>query len=402
MNIIEEFTPTRPVGFRRLLSYAALGVIFAISGCSQTSAPERDSASKPEAPSGSIVINAGSSGPVPVDQPVQVRGEDAVLTDVTVNARGGVSLDGALTNNKQLWRLSDRLEPGVTYRVTATGESLEGEPLTETAKVVTQDLSLDQQTFASIAPLQGETVGVGMPVIVTFDIPVTDRAAIEQHMKVQVTPAQKGAWRWLSDSEVHWRPASYWQAGSKVMVDIDINSIAAGGGIYGQESRFVEFDVGDSVIHKVNAATHQMSTVINGQVVRTTPITTGKPGFTTRSGVKVIMEKFSSRRMRSETVGIPEDSAEGYDIDNVRYAMRVTYSGEFLHAAPWSVASQGSENVSHGCTGMSTANARWVYERSKRGDVVEYTGTDRPMALTNGWGDWNLSFAEWGKGSARG
>jgi hypothetical protein len=80
--------------------------------------------------------------------------------------------------------------------------------------------------------------------------------------------------------------------------------------------------------------------------------------------------------------------------------MRVTYSGEFIHAAPWSVESQGSANVSHGCTGLSTANAAWLYNMTKRGDVVEYTGTDRPMTVTNGYGDWNLSFPEWREGSA--
>ena len=104
--------------------------------------------------------------------------------------------------------------------------------------------------------------------------------------------------------------------------------------------------------------------------------------------------------MNSETVGIAADSADGYDIDNVEYAMRVTYSGEFVHAAPWSVGSQGHANVSHGCTGMSTANADWLYDMTERGDVVEYTGTDRPMTLTNGYGDWNESFATVPQGSA--
>ena len=104
--------------------------------------------------------------------------------------------------------------------------------------------------------------------------------------------------------------------------------------------------------------------------------------------------------MNSETVGINRNSPDAYDIDDVEYAMRVTYSGEFLHAAPWSVGSQGHANVSHGCTGMSTANAAWIYNISKRGDVVEYTGTDRPMTLTNGYGDWNASYATWSAGSA--
>jgi lipoprotein-anchoring transpeptidase ErfK/SrfK len=138
----------------------------------------------------------------------------------------------------------------------------------------------------------------------------------------------------------------------------------------------------------------------NGTLLRTIPITTGKPGFTTRSGVKVIIEKFRTKRKNSETVGIAQNNPEYYDIDDVEYAMRVTYSGEFIHAAPWSVGSQGYANVSHGCTGMSTANAGWLYGITKRGDVVEYTGTDRAMESTNGYGDWNIPFPAYAEGSA--
>ena len=141
-----------------------------------------------------------------------------------------------------------------------------------------------------------------------------------------------------------------------------------------------------------------MKVFSNGKLLRTIPITTGKEGFTTRSGTKVIIEKFESKRMNSETVGIT--GSEAYDIDNVQCAMRLTYSGEFIHAAPWSVGSQGYANVSHGCTGMSTEQAALALLDQQRGDVVEYTGTDRPMAFTNGYGDWNKSFGEYSRGSA--
>jgi lipoprotein-anchoring transpeptidase ErfK/SrfK len=239
-----------------------------------------------------------------------------------------------------------------------------------------------------------------MPVIVTFDVAVTDKAAIERTMKVTSVPAQRGAWHWLSDNEVHWRPATYWRAGTDVTVDLDINGVPAGGGIYGQESRHIEFHVGDAHVYKVNAQTHQMKVYSNGSLLRTIPITTGKEGFTTRSGTKVIIEKFREKRMNSETVGISVGNPEYYDMDNVEYAMRLTYSGEFIHAAPWSVADQGYDNVSHGCTGMRTANAAWLYAMTVRGDVVEYVGTDRPMTFTNGWGDWNMPFSDYREGSA--
>ena len=38
-----------------------------------------------------------------------------------------------------------------------------------------------------------------------------------------------------------------------------------------------------------------MQVFSNGTLLRTIPITTGKPGFTTRSGTKVIIEKFDEQ-----------------------------------------------------------------------------------------------------------
>ncbi|KQW53407.1 hypothetical protein ASC77_03755 [Nocardioides sp. Root1257] len=334
---------------------------------------------------------------VPVDTELAVAADGGTITSVDASSDAG-TLAGKVSADGAAWQATDRLEPGTSYVVRTTAEREDGKQVTKTARFATQDLSLDQQTYPSVAPLADETVGVGMPVIVTFDVPVTDRASFQKHMTVTSTPAQPGAWHWLSDTEAHWRPKTYWKAGTDVHVDVDVNSVPAGGGIYGQESRELDFHVGEAHIYKVNAQTHQMKVFSNGKLLRTLPITTGKAGFTTRSGTKVIIEKFPSKRMNSETVGIT--GSEAYDLDNVQWAMRLTYSGEFIHAAPWSVGSQGYANVSHGCTGMSTANAKWLYDMSRRGDVVEYTGTDRPMTFDNGYGDWNESFKEFKQGSA--
>ena len=336
---------------------------------------------------------------VPVDTRLTIEAEGGSLKAVSVTSPDG-DVPGQLSGDNATWVAGSLLEPGSAYAVTTVATRSDGTDVTKKSSFRTVDLTLDQQTYPSVAPLNGETVGVGMPVIVSFDVPVTDRANIEKNLKVTATPKQPGSWNWISDREVHWRPKTYWRAGTRVTVDVDINSVPAGAGIFGQEDRHVEFEVGSANIYKVNARTHQMQVFSNGKLLRTIPITTGKPGFVTRSGVKVIIEKFRTRRMNSETIGIGKNNPEYYDLDNVEYAMRVTYSGEFLHAAPWSVGSQGYANVSHGCTGMSTSNAGWLYSISKRGDVVEYTGTDRPMEFTNGYGDWNESFATYAKGSA--
>jgi lipoprotein-anchoring transpeptidase ErfK/SrfK len=338
---------------------------------------------------------------VRVDKFVTLKADHGTFDDVSVTfGKKHQPLPGKLSADKSSWTATARLEPGVHYRVKAVAVDAHGVKAVKRQTFRAQPLTLDQQTYPSIAPLQGETVGVGMPVIVTFDVPVTDKASIEKHLHVTNSSGQKGAWHWISSNEVHWRPVHYWKPGTDVTVKADINSIPAGNGIYGQLSRTTSFHVGSSMISRINVQTHRLRVFRNGQLLRTIPISAGKPGFTTRSGIKVIIEKFRHKRMDAATINIKKSSPEYYNLSNVEYAMRVTYSGEFLHAAPWSVGSQGSANVSHGCVGMSTANAAWLFNLTKRGDVVEVTGSDRHMTLTNGYGDWNESFDQYKAGSA--
>ncbi|MGH3331797.1 MAG: Ig-like domain-containing protein, partial [Nocardioidaceae bacterium] len=303
------------------------------------------------------------------------------------------------TDDGSSWLARGRLEPGTSYSVRSVAERSDGSRVVKKRSFSTADLTLDEQTYASVAPLDGETVGVGMPVIVTFDVPVTDRASIEKHLSVETTPKQEGSWAWLSDKEVHWRPKTYWKPGSKVTVDADINSVAAGNGVYGQMSRSTTFDIGPAQFQKIDIAKHRLRVFRNGKLLRTIPVTAGKDGFTTRSGIKVVIEKTRVKVMDASTIGINPGEAEYYRLD-VPYAMRVTYSGEFVHGAPWSVGSQGLENVSHGCVGMNMTNAAWLYDLTRRGDVVVVTGSDRKMEPGNGYTDWNKSFAEYQKGSA--
>lgn len=360
-------------------------------------APGGDATSEAPASSEAEITSsvADNATGVKVNRTVRLDVTDGTLANVVVTGKSG-ALDGTLSADKVSWQSTGRLQPGETYRVRGVAVDSEGVRTTYRSRFTTQNLTLDQQTFPSFVPLPGSTVGVGMPVIIRFDVPVTDHAAIQKHLKVTSVPAQVGAFYWISDQEVHWRPQRYWRAGSKVTVDADIDSVPAGNGVFGQKSRTSTFTVGRSMVSKVDMNTHQMRVFRDGKLVKTIPITTGEqPKFTTRSGTKVIIEKHRRKRMNSETVGIDPNGPDGYNIAGVEYAMRVTYSGEFVHAAPWSVGSQGRANVSHGCTGMSTDNARWLYDNTIIGDVVEYTGTTKEMTLTNGYGDWNLPFSQY-------
>ena len=338
---------------------------------------------------------------VDIDRKVKLRVSSGIFEEVQVTGPRGEVVKGRLSPDETRWVSRSPLQAGSRYRISSTAVDAEGRKVGYESGFRTRTLTLDEQTYPSFVPVEGQTVGVGMPVIIRFDVPVTDKAAIEKHLKVISRPAQTGAFRWLSDNEVHWRPKSYWRPGTDVTVKADIGGVPAGNGIYGQMDRQVNFQVGDAMVSKVDMNTYQMRVFKNGKLVNTIPITTGEqPKFTTRSGTKVIVEKFRSKRMNSQTIGIDPNSADGYDLYDVEYAMRVTYSGEFVHSAPWSVGSQGNANVSHGCTGMSPANAEWFYNNSKVGDVIEYTGSDKWMDLTNGFGDWNADFSEYRAGSA--
>ncbi len=374
-----------------------------VTGATETPATPKDDASQAAAKSQAAVssnIRAGAKK-VDIDRVLRLRVASGTFSEVQVTGPKGAVVKGRLSADDTRWVSRAPFQAASRYRVVGTAVDDEGRETTYEAAFKTRTLTLDEQTYPSFVPLDGQTVGVGMPAIIRFDIPVTDRAAIEKHLDVTSKPAQVGAFHWISDREVHWRPRSYWKPGTEVTVEADIGGVPAGNGIYGQEDRSMTFTVGDAMVSKVDMKALRMRVFRNGTLVKTFPITTGEqPKYTTRTGTKVIVEKFRKKRMNSETVGIDPDSADGYDLDDVEYAMRLTYTGEFVHAAPWSTGDQGRANVSHGCTGMSTADAGWLYEHSKVGDVIEYTGSDRQMTLDNGFGDWNMPFREYRAGSA--
>jgi lipoprotein-anchoring transpeptidase ErfK/SrfK len=377
----------------------ACSALLVLSACSSEGIKDAVTPDEPKEP---IALTANVD---PKDADVRVS------TIVAVTAEHGEITAGSLTSDDgkvtiagrvagDAWVASERLEPGTAYRLTVRGTGEDGKTGRITRRFTTEALSLARQTYPSVAPLQGETVGVGMPVIVTFDVPVKNRSLFERNMRVTSTPAVQGSWTWFSSREAHFRPRSYWPAGAKVKLNLRLNSLPAGRGIYGQQDQVIDFKVGARRVSVVDVTKHQLRYTVDGKVVKKIPVTTGDNGHRTREGTKVIMEKFSSINMDAATTGVDSEDPGYYNIEDVRWAMRLTNSGEFLHAAPWSVGSQGSANVSHGCTGMSTANAGWLYHHSRRGDVVRYVHSPRALEDRNGWTDWNVPWSTWLKGSA--
>ncbi len=372
----------------------------AADGTARPGAASSSSSSTSTMPPAQIAVSPadGTTGVRP-DAPVTVTASGGPLTDVTVQDADGHSLQGALSDDKASWTSSAPLVATTRYTVRATATNAEGSPTTVTSTLGT--LKPKDSADYYLLPSGSGQVGVGMPVVVQFLglVDADKQAAIEKHVSVTTSPAVKGAWGWLDARQLIWRPASYWAPGTTVKVTADVAGIETRPGIWTKRNASTSFRVGSAMISTVDVAAHTLTVRRNGAVLRTIPVTAGKKGFETRNGVKVVISRETSRQMDAETTGLAKTDPNYYNV-KVQYAMRLTWSGEFLHAAPWSVGSQGRANVSHGCTGMSTANARWLFESSKMGDVVKYVNASRPLESYNGYTMWNMSLAQWATHSA--
>ncbi|WP_051970530.1 L,D-transpeptidase [Kitasatospora azatica] len=354
----------------------------------------------------SHLVHTSAAADADPGKPFTVTAERGTsLTDVTLSGPDGRQVAGALDPDGHGWHSTGALAASTHYTARIAASDGHGGRGETTAEFSTKQA--ERLLTAALGPDLGrDTYGVGEPLTVQLSEAVTDPAArqqVERSLTVSSEPAVTGAWHWVDGKNLHFRPHDYWPAGAKVKLTFDGQGRAIDGKLYVGAPSSLAFKVGDRVEALVDAATDQLTFKRNGQVVNTIPVTTGKPGFDTRNGIKVVLGQERSVQMKSETIGISQGSTEAYDL-KVEWATRVTWSGEYVHAAPWSVASQGAENVSHGCTGMSTDNAKWFYEQTRVGDIVQVVNSKghQMEPFGNGFGDWNLSWDDWVKGSALG
>ncbi|SOE71690.1 Lipoprotein-anchoring transpeptidase ErfK/SrfK [Streptomyces sp. OV198] len=247
---------------------------------------------------------------------------------------------------------------------------------------------LAKLTGAHVNIADGQTVGVGMPISVTFDhaIPAGERAEVERQLKVDADV--EGSWSWVKDrnllegQRVDFRPRAYWRPGTEV-------TVRAGSGITRH------FTVGRSLVATVDVRTHMMRVVKDGQT-RSVPITAGAPGMDTWNGTMVVSDKATKVFMNSRTVGYG-DAYAGY----YYYAVHLTTSGTYLHQNPKANTYAGHQNVTHGCVGLATdGTAKKFYDEVIPGDVITVVGSKDTVAVGNGYGDWNADWAQWRAGSA--
>ena len=296
------------------------------------------------------------------------------------------------------WTPTTPLAYGTSYTLTATAQNATHDK----TQAATRFTTATPETLSdpAIDPLEGTTVGVGMPIRVSFDQPVVNKAAVESALRVSSSRPTDGVWSWMNDREVHFRPSTYWPAHTDVRLQADLLGVDLGNGVWGENNRTVSFAIGDRHVSYVDAAAHVLRVLDGPHLVQTFPMSAGSPENPTRNGPHVVSEFRRNMTMDSSSFGLAVDAPGGYRVD-VEYAVRISNNGEFVHAAPWSVAQQGNSNVSHGCINLSTERAAWFFDFSQPGDIVEVRNSTGPTlsAADGDIYDWAIPWDQWRAGS---
>jgi lipoprotein-anchoring transpeptidase ErfK/SrfK len=347
-----------------------------------------------------ITEPANDAKDVPAGTEIVFKVSDAASTaEVSLKDDKGTEVPGAMHPDGAGWLPKATLEYGATYTATVTAKDGDGKATTATSKFTTM-AKTDKVIAVSSFIADGQVVGVGMPIVLRLSKAVkkANRAALQRRLLVTAEPAQEGIWTWYSDTELHYRPKEFWQSGTKVRVEARAGGVPVGDGYYGRKDLAVDVTIGPSLILTVDdgASPKVMNVTKDGQVIKTIPVSLGRPSMPSCSGTMVIIERLPKTVFDTTSDPNPDNR---YRTD-IEFAQRLTWSGQFIHAAPWSVADQGKRNVSHGCLNMSTENAKWLFDQTVVGVPVIVKGTPRPLEYGNGWTDWIKPWDEYVKGSA--
>ncbi|MET9060719.1 Ig-like domain-containing protein [Streptomyces antibioticus] len=349
-----------------------------------------------------VVTIAPKTGAKDVDTSgaLKVSAAKGKLTEVTVKDDDGTKIEGEISADGTSWTPATHLAASTEYQVHAVAKDSEGRTAAEDSSFTTLS---PQNTFTgNFTPEDGSTVGVGMPFSVRFTRGITKPDDVEKAIKITTEPAVDVQGHWFGNDRLDFRPEKYWKAGTKVTVKLNLDGVEGRKGVYGKQAKTVSFTIGRDQVSIVDAKKHTMKVMREGKVVKTIPVTTGKPGYATWNGQMVISEKFTVTRMNGDTVGYDGE----YDIKDVPHAMRLTNSGTFVHGNYWGGDAFGNYNASHGCIGLrdvrggydGSAPAAWFFKQSMIGDVVVVkNSTDPVVDPSNGLNGWNLSWAEWTK-----
>jgi lipoprotein-anchoring transpeptidase ErfK/SrfK len=383
----------------------AAGVVLLSAGCSGHKSSSwqggSDAASspspKPTLSTVAVTSPAPNAKDVVASTDIKYSTEVDGDTSVVVKDADGNEVKGTLDKDDKVFHPAKALAYGTTYTVTVTGAASGPKSGTTTSTFTTMAKPSKQVRISSFLG-DGQTVGVGMPLIVKFGraVPTKYRAEVERRMVVTATPAQTGTWHWISPTEVHYRPQTYWKAYSKVFYNVQLAGVPMGDGWYGRSDLTVDLKIGRSFVMTVDNKSKKMIVKQDGKTIKTVLVSLGKPSTPSSSGTMLVIEK-KLHTVFDTMKELPK--GQGYKV-NIDFAQRITWSGQFIHAAPWSEGVQGKSNVSHGCVNVSEAMGKWLFDRTIVGDPITVSGTGDKLKNGNGWTDWNMSWDQYKQGSA--
>jgi lipoprotein-anchoring transpeptidase ErfK/SrfK len=391
----------RPIAAGGLLTATLLVTTACTDSSTVSSAAAGGSgATKPANAQVSITPSNGSAKVRP-ERGVLVKAAGGTLNTVRVTS-GGKTVPGDFNAARTEWRSTWPLAPSKSYAVTATAKNPSGAvtQATSSFKTLTPSRTISASLDWILEGNQGDTYGVGMPIILNFSQPVFNKDQVEEALEVTADKPVEGAWRWIGDQQVVYRTKSYWPAHQKVKLTAHLAGVRAAKDVYGLKNFSRTFKIGASRISNINLKTHKMTVRIDGKKARTVPISAGNgttTEYTTTSGVHLTMEKGNPVRMISP--GRQKGDPGYYDL-LINYAVRISSSGEYLHQTAGELHCLGKANCSHGCVRQPVKDALWFYRNVQPGDVVDITGSKRGLDWQNGWSFWEMSWKNWKKGSA--
>ncbi len=401
-----------------LAVFVVVGVVGAVqvaasSDCPSGACSHRSASVKTAGPAQVTITPGPNAHDVDPVAHVMVKADAGTLTDVRMVNESGKSVQGVITPDNTVWKPNVPLGYGRTYTLTVTSRGPNGVASTQVSSFSTLKPSNQTEvsftTTSEAALRDGGTYGVGTVVVAHFDEQIADRAAAERHLTVTTNPKVQGSWFWVDGQNAHWRPEHYYAPGTTVTAEAKIYGIALGDGLFGQDDSRVSFRIGDAHISIADDATKQVSVFNNGALVRRMPTSMGMGGtenvggktisLWTPPGIYTVLDKGNPVVMDSSTFGLPKNSRLGYR-ETINYATRISTDGIYLHELDATVWAQGHRDTSHGCLNLNADNAKWFYNFSVPGDVVEVHNSGGPPLTPAQNGDWTLSWDQWRNGSA--
>jgi lipoprotein-anchoring transpeptidase ErfK/SrfK len=340
-----------------------------------------------------ITPAAGRKNAAPSDGITVTAASGSKISQVTVKTSAASPVTGTLSADGSSWHSSYALPTGQSFTVTAGGTGGSGQPATATSSFST--LTPSAAFHTEIFEGAGATYGVGMPIMLTFDRPITNKAAVERALTLTTSKPVVGAWYWDGSEQLDFRPRDYWPADTTVSFSSHLDGVEGAAGVYGVHDLAQTFTIGQSVIAVADTSAHKTRVYVGGKLTYTWPISTGRTTLPTPDGTYLSVEKGNPVRMIGGTKGTPS-----YYNELVNYAVRFTFSGDYYHSAPWSVVNQGTSNVSHGCVNLAPEDAKIYYDMAIPGDPITITNSPKAGKWDNGWTEWFLSWPGYLAGSA--